>query len=98
MNTVYTTVKAILNSYAYNREFWYMVELCEEVFKRVQGVACAHSDDGDIIYGFLVLMYGEYGTSPRSGWITDNLEEITGCLNDHIIVYKRFAKECEGVE
>lgn len=93
MNEVYTTVKAILDSYAYNREFWYMIDLCREVLKRVQGVAYGHSDDGDIIYGFLVLMYGDYGTSPRSGWIEDHIEEITECLNDHIEVYRRLKEE-----
>lgn len=86
-------VKAIFKSYAYNREFSYMVKLCQEVLKRVQGVAYAHSDDGDIIYGFLVIMYGDWGTSPRSGWIEENIEEITGCINDLIEVYRRLKEE-----
>lgn len=30
-------------------------------------------DDGmeQLLYSWLVMMYGDYGTSPRGGWITD---------------------------
>lgn len=97
MNGVHTTVKAILNSYAYEREFDYMIELCWEVAERVTGCANKNSNrtyDGDIIYGFLVLMYGDYGTSPRSGWIDKEYDkEIKDCLYDLIEVYTRLKEE-----
>lgn len=88
------TVSAIFNSYAYNREFSYMVELCQEVLERVHGFKSSNrTHDGDIIYGYLVILYGEYGTSPRSGWIEDYIEEITKCINDLMDAYKFMAKE-----
>ena len=81
-------VRAIFNSYAYNREFSYMVELCEEILERVRGFKSSNrTHDGDIIYGFLVLLYGDYGTSPRSGWIENNIEEIIISLQDLIVSY-----------
>ena len=37
----------------------------------------------EIIWMFLVLMYGEYGTSPRSGWIDeDNFEEFREFIDE----------------
>lgn len=90
-------VRAIFNSYAYNREFSYMIELCQEVAERVNGCAIEksnHTYDGDIIYGFLVLMYGDYGTSPRSGWIgNEYTNEITDCIYDLIEAYEQLKEE-----
>ena len=83
-------VKAIFNSYAYNREFSYMIELCREVLERVRGVkSSSWTYDGNIIYGFLVLMYGDYGTSPRSGWIESYKNEMISCIEYLIEEYKR---------
>jgi len=82
-------IEALFNSFAYNREFSEMVELCEEVRDRVNRFHSSYyTDDGNIIYGFLVLLYGEYGTSPRSGWIEDKLDEIAGIINNLIDGYK----------
>ena len=37
----------------------------------------------EIIWMFLVLMYGEYGTSPRSGWIDeDNFDELREFIDE----------------
>lgn len=83
------TTEALLNSYAYNRSCQYMVELCEEIRERVLG-SYRHSDDGNIIYGFLILMYGDYGTSPRSGWLdNDSMGPILKCLDYLIDKYKQ---------
>ena len=83
-------VKAIFNSYAYNREFSYMIELCREVLERVRGVkSSSWTYDGNIIYGFLVLMYGDYGTSPRSGLIESYKNEMISCIEYLIEEYKR---------
>ena len=89
------TVRAIFNSYAYNRAFSYMVELCREVLERMQGhvTSSNRTYDGDIIYGFLVLMFGDYGTSPRTGWIENYNEEIAKCINELMEEYKRMAEE-----
>ena len=94
------TVRAIFSSYAYNRNWSYMVELCREVLERTRGIFTSSNCtyDGDIIYGFLVLMYGDYGTSPRTGWIENYLDEITECINELIEIYKRAAEEEEEDE
>ena len=87
-------IEAIFTSYSYNRGYKYMVELCNEVNKRVCGYRYVPSDDGNIIYGFIVLMYGEYGTSPRSGWLTFEIKkEISKCIDDLIEEYKLLADE-----
>ena len=60
-------VRAIFNSYAYNREFSYMVELCQEVLERVHGFKSSNRTyDGDIIYGYPVILYGDYGPHPEA--------------------------------
>ena len=91
------TVKAIFNSYAYNREFSYMVKLCQEVLERMYGFikSSNRTHDGDIIYGYLVLMYGDYGTSPRSGWIENYFNEIAECINYLMEAYKQMAEQEE---
>ena len=88
-------VRAIFNSFAYNRYNSYMVDLCEDVLNRVWGFRSHNCDyDGDIIYGFLVIMYGDFGTSPRSGWIDANyINDITKCINELIEEYKQLQEE-----
>lgn len=73
-----------------------MIELCEEVKDRIHGWHSRYrTDDGDIIYGFIVLLYGEYGTSPRSGWLLDKIEEINECIDKLIEDYK-YLEEVEN--
>lgn len=96
MNLIESTVGAIFDSYAYNREYRYMVDLCQEVLERVHKFHSSNRTyDGDIIYGFLVLMYGDYGTSPRSGWIVYYADEITNAIDHLIEKYKQQAEEEE---
>lgn len=95
MNTT-NMVRAIFTSYSYNRGYKYMIELCDEVNKRVCNYRYVPSDDGNIIYGFIILMYGEYGTSPRSGWLSFELQkEISKCINELSEEYKNMADICE---
>ena len=82
-------IERLFISYFYNRTNSYMIELCEEVNKRVCGYHCSHTDDGDIIYGFIVLMYGDYGASPRSGWLSSEYrKDISKCIDKLIEKYK----------
>ena len=65
-------VEAILYSFRYNREDDDMLKLLDEVEGRIDGTWTREwTDDGNILFGFLVLLFGDYGTSPRSGWIED---------------------------
>lgn len=83
-------ISAIFDSYLYNRADNYMVELCEEVLERVRGLHNGnYTDEGNIIYGTIVILYGDYGTSPRSGWILpDNINKVTECIEHLAERYK----------
>ena len=85
-------IRAIFWSYEYNREISYMIDLCQEVRERVNRsiVSEQRTDDGNIIFGMLVILWGDYGTSPRSGWLENKyIDEITGCIDDFIEEYKQ---------
>ena len=89
-------VDAILTSFSYNRNDDDMLELIEELEKRVQGYNHSWSDDRDIAYGILVLLYGDYGTSPRSGWIEKDMEKILSQLRknkDDIAIKKEMRND-----
>ena len=64
-------IKQLLIAFWYNRNIKYMKALCEEIKNRLANKDCDHTDDGDILYGFIILMFGEFGTSPRSGWLLE---------------------------
>ena len=82
-------IKAIFTSYAYNRDFSDMIKLCDEVLDRIHGWhSIDHTDDGNIIYGYIVLLWGEYGTSPRSGWLLHKTDVIIGCIENLREEYK----------
>ena len=94
----------LLTSYWYNRSEKHMVGLALEIKGRLEGTfPCNYwSGDGNIIYGALVLHFGDYGTSPRSGWLKDESKSILIREIDKLIEeYKReyeIAKEEEGEE
>lgn len=50
-------------------------------------------DDVNNIYGTLVMLYGDYGTSPRSGWIEGDsikkeiISTLTKTINDLANIY-----------
>lgn len=82
-------VKAIFDSYHYNRDSYHMIDLCKEVSARIDNNAEVEwTDDGNVIYGILVLLYGDYGTSPRGGWLKDNIENIKIAIYDITEEYK----------
>lgn len=58
-----------------------------------EGVGYYDDDDAITLYGYLVLVYGDYGTAPRSGWLDDSAWFI-----DDIITYlSKMIKEQEEV-
>ena len=87
-------VSSYTSSLFYNRETEYIVKLLEEVIERLKE-PCKRStqwtDGGDILYGTLVIMYGDYGTSPRSGWIDEDIKK------DIIKVFEDELKEYQGI-
>lgn len=42
-----------------------------------------HNDKLEMLYSICVLLFGDYGTSPRSGWI-ENVEAFHLFINDII--------------
>ena len=81
-------VRAIIASFNYNRSREDMIKLCEEVKKRICQYNVEWTDDGNIFYGILVLLYGDYGTSPRGGWLESDTEEIIASINEEIEILK----------
>ena len=87
MKSAKEIVIAMFVSYGYNREKEYMIRVCEEVKKRVArepNKPIRWTDEGNIIYGTLILLYGDYGTSPRSGWFENEqiVKEIINGINE----------------
>lgn len=96
MKSAKEIIRAILSSYGYNRVDEYMINVCKEVKSRLRKTDTwtDRTDEGNIIYGTLVCLYGEYGTSPRSGWfdgesakiveeIIEEIDEVIGeCFNE----------------
>lgn len=60
------------------------MRLLEELATRIAGNYCEWSDDGNIVYGTLVMLYGDYGVSTRAGWIDgdDLKEDLIDLLGD----------------
>lgn len=74
-NFIYT----ITTSLNYNRDTEYTMEVCHRVIKRLDkdyDYRVEHKFDGagidndvDLLMGDIIIAYGDYGTSPRYGWI-----------------------------
>lgn len=80
--TIGNFINCLLTSYGYNRNEQYMVNLISECINRAtHNMGSPNSDkdlcdDADILYGSLVVAYGDYGTSPRYGWLNKENEQI----------------------
>ena len=61
----------LLGSLSYNRDDEHIFNLYDELVKRFKQQDVEFTDDGDIVYGTMVMIYGDYGTSPRTGWFYD---------------------------
>lgn len=66
-------IRNILAAFWYNRSDSEVKEVCEELKNRFAKHKCQHTTDGDDLYSTFILLFGDYGTSPRGGW----LEKIT---------------------
>lgn len=65
-------LKSILDAFSYNRSAEHMMQLLNELHLRIYGRYTNWSEDGDIIYSMMVICFGDYGTSPRSGWFEED--------------------------
>ncbi len=88
----------LTTAFNYNRNTDYTIEVCHRVIKRIDKDyiwRIEHKFDGDcidddvdILASAIFLAYGEYGTSPRYGWIEDKsyerqiLNALNNCINE----------------
>jgi hypothetical protein len=89
-------IHAMVTSYDYNRSDAHLLRLIKNVLIRANDwnppVIPYNSDefkdvreDADIFYGTLVNCYGDYGTSPRYGWIeSENKKDVIQALEDEL--------------
>lgn len=70
------------------------------VYNSNEGLGYYDDDDAVTLYGYLVLVYGEYGTAPRSGWISncawfidDIITYLSKLINEQEEVVKRKGEE-----
>ena len=75
----YEWIESLVSSYFYNRERMSIICMIQGVINRILDKSYselnAGDDDTDILMGAIVIQYGEYGTSPRFGWIYDEYKE-----------------------
>ena len=93
-------VKDSINTYItmleYNRGYEYTLHMVEVALERVKtGNHTMHLEDDDLdFYAFLVLLCGDYGTSPRFGWFDDKIKyRITDYLDAQRLEISRFLEE-----
>lgn len=91
------TINALMTSFGYNRSKQDMFALYKEVIARMCDATCSDikwTDDGNIVYGYLICLYGDYGTSPRSGWFENKeaKEAVLEFLNEDLEYVKAEAE------
>ena len=79
ISTICDVVNALLIACEYMNENEVMYSLCKELQTRVQGFPCAWSENGNKIFSVLVLLYGDYGVNPQSGWIENRTYQREIC-------------------
>lgn len=69
-------------SLSYNMDYCDLTLILQGVLDRVDGTHDLLINDAaleeyvDFIYGTLVVAYGDYGTSPRSGWLNSKDKDL----------------------
>lgn len=88
----YNMFDSLLCSYEYNRDEVHLIEVYKECIRRLMRednmttLSDFVVDDADIIHGTCVMYFGDYGTSPRYGWIdcSDVRSELKEIYDTHI--------------
>lgn len=88
-------IGSLLISYYYNRDVKDVVKIIERTINRLNRTRQAHEDiddDVDIFIGAIVCAYGDFGTSPRYGWIEKYYERaVMEKLEEELEEYKEIA-------
>lgn len=90
-------VSDMLWSLWYNRDVDELIDLCDELLKRINKTEgyFEWTDDANIVFGAMIHAYGDYGVSPRAGWFTDEkakkecIEEIEEFRSEMLRVKER---------
>lgn len=97
-------LSTLIVAFNYNRETKHILSMLVELKGRLNRTYPCNSwsDDCDLVYSALVLRFGDYGTSPRSGWFEEDISVTLICEIDKLIVEfnRRYEleKEEEGEE
>lgn len=92
--------QSLISSYNYNRTDRHIMSMLIELRGRLNDTIPPYmwSDDCDILYGVLVLNFGDYGTSPRSGWFDEKLKSHLIDIVNNKIDYYTFILNMQGEE
>lgn len=98
MDKVEELISAFCNSCFYNISRTELILVLKATLRRLrhEGYSRFVIENGDlnfivdIFFGTLVSLYGDYGTSPRFGWIEDEVTEknIVKALEEEIAYYE----------
>ena len=81
---------AVTGAYSYNMDDDAMELLYLELINRFNCKDCDWTEAGNIVYSTMVILLGEYGTSPRSGWFYDEIivKDCIRWLDDKVKVLR----------
>jgi len=93
MKSDYEWIESLIWSYFYNRDRQDIINMIQGVINRIldkpYNEVNAGDDDTDILMGAIVHMYGDYGTSPRFGWIdAEHKQHVIDILNELLEFHK----------
>lgn len=90
-DNVIVFLDAMLGAASYQMDDEDLSALYDELIKRFKNYKTEFSEYGNLIYGSLIMTFGDYGTSPRTGWF-DQSDIAVKCA-DYITDLKRHKEE-----
>ena len=98
----YTWIESLIASYFYNRDREQIVNMIQGTINRIldmpYGSVNAGDDDTDILMGAITCQFGDYGTSPRFGWIYEQHKENVLEILNELLEYNITQLELEKME
>lgn len=82
---------AMLGAASYQMEDEDLTALYDELIKRFKNYNTEFSEYGNFIYSSLIMAFGDYGTSPRTGWFDQS--DIAAKCADYVLGLKRHKEE-----
>lgn len=90
-NEILDDVDTFLSGLSYSYEIYSIIEELKLVIDG-RKYSTKASDIIFTVFTFLIMKYGDYGTSPRSGWLDDKQKKV---VLEYLDVYKEYEKVCE---